>query len=356
MSANIRVLVRKSIAASSMVSMCRYSTTTPGTDNASKPMDTKSGTLPSRNPKQGVPSRGNMTKYFTFGVLVGVAGYFALHKFDREPTSQLLDAGAHGEPAFHKEEFRKFRLKRIDPHNHDTSLYVFELPSGNVSGAHVACAVAVMGADGTPKNDFGEPLARGYTPLNPPHTRGEFELLIKHYPEGKMTQHLLSLRPGDEILVKGPREKFPYKANEFDHIGMIAGGTGIAPMWQVLSAIASNPDDATKVTLLFGNKTEADILLRRQLNELAKDKRFNIIHYLDNPPANWNGEKGYITAEEIKKHLPAPSLGAKTKVFVSGPSGQIRSIIGPKREPNDTSPREGALADVGYSAEQAHKF
>lgn len=44
---------------------------------------------------------------------------------------------------------------------------------------------------------------------------------------------------------------------------MLAGGTGITPMFQVLNAILKNPRDTTSVTLLYGNLTEEDILLRK---------------------------------------------------------------------------------------------
>lgn len=37
---------------------------------------------------------------------------------------------------------------------------------------------------------------------------------------------------------------------------MIAGGTGIAPMYQIIQAIAENKEDETKVNLLYANKTE----------------------------------------------------------------------------------------------------
>ena len=40
--------------------------------------------------------------------------------------------------------------------------------------------------------------------------------LIKKYPGGVMTEHILGLKVGDELSVKGPIPKFPYKANEFE--------------------------------------------------------------------------------------------------------------------------------------------
>lgn len=39
--------------------------------------------------------------------------------------------------------------------------------------------------------------------------------MVKHYPNGVMTEHIFSLKEGDELAMKGPIPKFPYKANEF---------------------------------------------------------------------------------------------------------------------------------------------
>ena len=55
-----------------------------------------------------------------------------------------------------------------------------------------------------------------------------------------------------------------------DHIAMLCGGTGLAPMLQVIRAIIQNKSDKTKITLIFANKTEADILRREELDKLAK--------------------------------------------------------------------------------------
>jgi NAD(P)H-flavin reductase len=49
-------------------------------------------------------------------------------------------------------------------------------------------------------------------------------------------------------------------------IGMVAGGTGITPCYQVLQA-ALNGNDGTTLSLIFGNRTVEDILLRDELDQ-----------------------------------------------------------------------------------------
>lgn len=52
--------------------------------------------------------------------------------------------------------------------------------------------------------------------------------------------------------------------------GMLAGGTGITPMYQVARAVLQDPKDTTNFSLIFGNLTEDDILIRDLLDDLAR--------------------------------------------------------------------------------------
>lgn len=93
-------------------------------------------------------------------------------------------------------------------------------------------------------------------------------------------QILESLEVGDTVDVKGPIGHFHYDRpghyknhkleSEVKRINMIAGGTGLTPMYQVMKAILSDPADLTELRLLYANQTEADILLRPELEALAK--------------------------------------------------------------------------------------
>lgn len=52
---------------------------------------------------------------------------------------------------------------------------------------------------------------------------------------------------------------------------VILGGTGITPMLQLIRQITRDPKDDTKLSLLFANQTEEDILLRDELEEVVKN-------------------------------------------------------------------------------------
>ncbi|WFD35810.1 cytochrome-b5 reductase [Malassezia cuniculi] len=300
-------------------------------------------------------ANSNTGLYFSLAGVAGIASWFALGGFNGDLRSKLAEIRADsGETALNKDEWRSFKIKEIRPYNHDSSIYVFETPAGTASGIVNTSALLMTG---DVKDENGKPVVRPYTPIEPTDTKGHIDLLIKHYPNGKMTQYLKSLKVGDEVSLKGPIPKFPYKANQFNHIGLIAGGSGVTPIWQVVQAIASDKSDNTKVTVLYCNNKEEDILLRERFDKIAKeDKRFEILYCLTEPSKGWTGFTGYITPEIIKKHLPSASNGDKIKVFVCGPPPQMKAVCGPKKSAQDQGELKGFLADLGYKAEQVFKF
>jgi len=87
---------------------------------------------------------------------------------------------------------------------------------------------------------------------------------------------------------------------------MLAGGTGIAPMYQILQAAHKN-QDISKFILLYSNKTQEDILLKKELDEMVELKKFKleVINTLtrETNDSDWKGERGRIDDEKIKKIL-----------------------------------------------------
>jgi cytochrome-b5 reductase len=67
----------------------------------------------------------------------------------------------------------------------------------------------VQGAKDDP--DGAHPVARPYTPVSSPDMQGAFELLIKSYPQGRVSRYLHSRREGDRVWIKGPFPKLAYR-------------------------------------------------------------------------------------------------------------------------------------------------
>ncbi|PWN44367.1 ferredoxin reductase-like protein [Ceraceosorus guamensis] len=306
-------------------------------------------------------SSSNLPLLLALGGLGGLGAWYGLGGFDSGNVKKVASEaeGALGLGALSKDEFREFTLKEVKPYNHDSAFYIFELPDNAKPGMGVASAVLIKGAGDDAKDKDGKPVIRPYTPVSSPATPGHIDFLIKRYPNGAMTSHIHGLKPGDKVAIKGPLPKLPYKANEFEHIGMIAGGTGITPMWQVIQQIASDKNDKTNVTLIYTNKSEKDILLREEFDRLSKsDPRFKIIYGLDKKSGSVPAStfEGYITHEIISQNLPLPGKADKVKVLVCGPPPMYEAISGGKGPKGSQGDLKGLLADAGYQADQVYKF
>ncbi|CAL1595189.1 unnamed protein product [Knipowitschia caucasica] len=240
----------------------------------------------------------------------------------------------------------KYPLCLIDKQeiSHDTKKFRFGLPSesyilGLPVGQHVYLSAKVNGSL----------VVRAYTPVSSDEDRGYVDLVVKvyyknvhpSYPEGgKMSQYLDNMAIGDSIDFRGPSGLLIYKDNgkfsirpdkkaepkmkRFKHVAMIAGGTGITPMLQLVRRITTDPSDPTKCSLIFANQTEKDILLREELEAVKKNHpdQFSLWYTLDKPPQDWSYSSGFVSADMIRDHLPAPS--PDVLVVLCGPPPMIQ--------------------------------
>lgn len=123
------------------------------------------------------------------------------------------------------------------------------------------------------------------------------------YPGGIVTQYLNSLKVGETIRVRGPKGAFFYRPNMVRRLGMVAGGTGLTPMLQIVLEILRGraSGDVTEVDLIFGNVNEEDILLRQDLEELAEmDRGVRIHHVLNHAPDGWTGGVGFVNEDMVR--------------------------------------------------------
>ena len=194
-----------------------------------------------------------------------------------------------------------------DPRRFRRRSYRFKLPDptsilGLPIGQHISIGADLAQPDGSTKE-----VVRSYTPISGDHQPGHFDLLIKSYAQGNISRHLAGLAVGQAIRVRGPKGAFTYAPNMVRRFGMIAGGTGITPMLQVVRAVVRGraAGDATRVDLIFANVTPQDILLREDLDALAAaDGGFRVHYVLDEPPEGWTGGVGYVTADMISVRSP----------------------------------------------------
>lgn len=163
------------------------------------------------------------------------------------------------------------------------------------------------------------------------------------YPQGRMSHHFREMCEGDYLAVKGPKGRFKYQPGQVIAFGMLAGGTGITPMFQVTRAILENPSDNTKVHLIYANVTYEDILLKEELDNFAANfpNRFTVYYVLNQPPEGWNGGVGFISKEMIQTHCPPPATDIQ--ILRCGPPPMNKAMA-------------GHLEALGYTSQMQFKF
>lgn len=252
----------------------------------------------------------------------------------------LKDAwnGLSRRPFLNPDKWQPLTLVDIKQLSHNTRRFRFALPHQEQQlGLPLGQHISIKGLDAD-----GREVMRPYTPTSEIGQRGHVDFVIKLYPDGQMSQILAGMDVGGVLLFKGPKGRFRYERGSKKAIGMIAGGSGITPMYQVAQEILRDPNDPTALSLIYANVAEEDILLRQELDALAaQHPNFSVYYVLNNPPKGWAGGKGFVTADMIKKHLPAP--GTDVLVLRCGPGPMNKAM-------------EAHLDALGYTNGQQFQF
>lgn len=243
------------------------------------------------------------------------------------------------------------KIKSFKDVSHDSREFVFELPSANhVSGLETASLVLAKYI--TAK---GNPVIRPYTPISSDDHKGEMVFVIKKYPNSKFGSHIFGLKPNDTVSFKGPIQKFKWVPNTYDNVTLIGGGSGITPLFQIVQKVANNPEDNTKVHLIYGSKSPEDILLKKELDAFVAQNPDKIkVDYFVDKADKFDGHVGFINKDYLASTVPKPS--EKTHAFICGPDGLYKAVSGPKASKTDQGEVTGILAELGYTKDHVFKF
>ncbi len=179
----------------------------------------------------------------------------------------------------------------------------------------------------------GERLRRAYSLAGPSLPGARRHVTVKRVDGGRASNALVDgAAAGQTLEVLGPSGAFTLPgegAEPPSHLVLVAGGSGITPIAS-LAETALARGVAEKVTLVFGNRAEGDVIFRARLASLAERHAgtFVVDHVLEEPADTLACTKGRLDAATTQARLDALGVtdGPSVLYFVCGPTPMMDAV------------------------------
>ncbi|MGC8743664.1 MAG: FAD/NAD(P)-binding protein [Verrucomicrobiia bacterium] len=141
---------------------------------------------------------------------------------------------------------------------------------------------------------------------------------------GVVTRAIKRLKKGEVIGVRGPYgTSWPVRESEGNDIVIVSGGIGLAPLRPALYTLLSNRDRYGRIVLLYGARTPADILYKKELERWRARFDLEVYATVDRAMSGWHGNVGVVTTLIPR----APFDPMSTIAMVCGPEIMMRYTI-----------------------------
>ncbi|MFW6049634.1 MAG: 2Fe-2S iron-sulfur cluster-binding protein [Myxococcota bacterium] len=237
---------------------------------------------------------------------------------------------------------RGVRIARVVRETPDAVSLYLDDPTGGLDSFTPGQFLTVMVDVG------GQTLRRAYSLASPALPGEAPHVTVKRIPEGRVSGWLNERAQAGQVLrVLGPSGSFtvePDPATE-RHLVMLAGGSGITPIMSIAHTVLA-VEPRSRVTLIYGNRRERDIIFRERIEALAREHgdRFRVDHVLSDPPEGWRGPAGLLDEATVDARIEALGVASDPalRYFVCGPTPMMESV-------------RAALTARGVPAERIHE-
>lgn len=166
---------------------------------------------------------------------------------------------------------------------------------------------------------------------------------VREIPDGLFSSWLVRhVKPGDRVDVQAPTGTFQADpATPGRHL-CIAAGSGITPMLSIASTVLTN--QASQVTLLYGNRKSGSVMFAEELADLKNryGPRLDLVHVLSREPRDVELFSGRLDADRLRRLLTTlVPLRGLDHVWLCGPFGLI----------NDA---RAVLEELGVARDKVH--
>lgn len=141
---------------------------------------------------------------------------------------------------------------------------------------------------------------------------------------GPVSTALARLRTGGVLGLRGPfGAGWPIAAAAGRDVVLVAGGVALAPLRPALYRLLAERERYGHIALLYGARSPADILYRRELEAWRRRLDIDIEVTVDHAPSEWHGHVGVVTTL-IPRAVLDPG---RTTAFICGPEVMTRFAI-----------------------------
>lgn len=133
---------------------------------------------------------------------------------------------------------------------------------------------------------------------------------------------LLDMKPGDTARLSGPFGALML-GQGVERAGFLVGGVGVSPARSILTDLAAT---ARPIDLFVfdGNQDEGCVPFREEFARIQSERAtIHVVHVLAAPGQEWDGERGFITADTVRRHCDP--LGGR-HWYVCGPPAMVDAM------------------------------
>ncbi len=147
-----------------------------------------------------------------------------------------------------------------------------------------------------------------------------------------------ALTPASRLWIDGAYGAFTPEQRPAQGYVLIAGGIGISPMRSMLLTMRDR-EDVRPIVLFYGAHDWSRVAFRDDLEALSAVLNLKVVYVFEAPDDGWTGERGFITADVLRRHLPRQHR--RFQYFVCGPVPMMNAV-------------EKVLVDIGLPATVVH--
>jgi ferredoxin-NADP reductase len=153
-------------------------------------------------------------------------------------------------------------------------------------------------------------------------TEKEHIEFTKKLTDSEFSAALNTFKVGDWARIDAPYGSFTFEG-EYERICLLAGGIGITP-FRSICRYSMDMHLNAKITLLYGCRTESDIVFKNELEQMAKlNENLRVIFILNEANSEWKGATGVVNVEMVKKETPDYK---ETVFYVCGPPPMVQAM------------------------------